>query len=345
MRALLHMLLGLGAFFAVSAGVRAAIPMPAEFGLRAKLDYFTAHADEFDAVFIGSSRVFRDIRPALLDSELDRAGIEFRSFNFGIGGMEDFEADHILRAVLDVAGERLQWVFIEAGRWDPRSEEETVFMSKRFVEWHTLTNARALVESILALDEPMKTRAKLLHKHAALCAARFVANGRGPDLWKYLQGNAGHLANMDKRNLSEAELDLERGWQAIDEEGAGLDGKKWRAQVKNLIAGETEGATAGRASLRRLPVSAIERQVEYVEAHIPNLIYLSLPSLRKTTFARTMARLEIYPKFQSYALPSQSPELYELKHRADSNHLNAAGAARLTKLIARDLMERIRKVR
>ena len=337
------MLLGLGAFFAVSAGVRAVIPMPAEFGLRAKLDYFEQHADEFDAVFIGSSRVFRDIRPVLLERELKQAGIEFRSFNFGIGGMEDFEADHILRAVLEVAGERLQWVFIEAGRWDPRSEEETVFMSKRFVEWHTLTNGRALVESIFAFDESMTTRAMLLRKHAALCASRFVANGRGPDLWRSLQGEAGHLANMDKRNLSEAELARGRGWQAIDEEGAGLDGKKWRGQVKNLMAGDTEGATAGRASLRRLPVAAIERQVELVETQVPNLIYLSLPSLRKTTFARTLARLDIYPKYQSYALPSQNPKLYELKHRADSNHLNSTGAARLTKLVARDLLRWIGK--
>ena len=336
------MLLGLGAFFAVSAGVRASIPMPAEFGLRAKLDYFTAHADQFDAVFVGSSRVFRDIRPTVLDAELEAAGIDFRSFNLGIGGMEDFEADHVLREVLAAKGGRLRWVFIEAGRWDPRTEEETVFMSKRFVEWHTLANARALVEAITALDVELDERLELFHRHAGLCAARFVGYGRGPEAWQAWRGIEGHLARMDKRNLDEAELDRERGWQAIDDEGAGLDAKTWRGQVKNLRESESQGADAGRASLRYLPVDAIERQVELVQSQVSNLVYLSLPSLRKTTFARTMARLEIYPSYQNYAVPSQFPSLYGLPNRADSNHLNEAGATELTRLLARDLVERVR---
>ena len=55
------------AFLALAAGVRTQVPWVATSGLRAKVDGFAAHRDEYDAVYLGSSHVFHSFRPDVID--------------------------------------------------------------------------------------------------------------------------------------------------------------------------------------------------------------------------------------------------------------------------------------
>src|SRR5262245_19965519 len=80
-------------FGIVAIGLRQLVPWPEEYGLRAKYDWYRDHKDEFDGVFIGSSRVFRGFDPLVVDGELATRGVPARTFNLGVGGMVTFEMD------------------------------------------------------------------------------------------------------------------------------------------------------------------------------------------------------------------------------------------------------------
>src|SRR5262245_53338899 len=74
----------LAAFALVGLGMRA-VAAPAGGGvIGAKLEYWDAHADEFDTVFLGSSHVLRAFVPEEFDREMTAAGYECSSFNFGV---------------------------------------------------------------------------------------------------------------------------------------------------------------------------------------------------------------------------------------------------------------------
>src|SRR5881628_3215393 len=60
-RTLLLCLVFGASFAALSLLLRPLVPWPAEYSLRAKLDWFRAHKDELDCLFLGSSRVFRAV--------------------------------------------------------------------------------------------------------------------------------------------------------------------------------------------------------------------------------------------------------------------------------------------
>src|SRR4051812_35293746 len=76
--------------------IHALRPFPDIPKLTPKLRYFTAHKDEFDTIFIGSSHVFRGIVPKAFDSATGSAALPTHSFNFGLDGMQPPESLYFL---------------------------------------------------------------------------------------------------------------------------------------------------------------------------------------------------------------------------------------------------------
>src|SRR5687767_13062240 len=111
----LQALLALAAFVAGAALLRTRVPLADEVNLGTKLAYFEANAEEYDALYLGSSRVQRGLDTVQVDAELRAAGFPMRSFNFGVRGLHSFELDYVLHRLLAREPRRLRWVFLEAG--------------------------------------------------------------------------------------------------------------------------------------------------------------------------------------------------------------------------------------
>src|SRR6266496_289050 len=106
--------IGLSAFLLTCMGLHAILPFPAiDGGVSQKLRFFAVHKDEFDTLFIGSSRIYFQISPAIFDRVMREEGIPTRSFNFGIGGMYLPESAYVLEQLLNTKPRNLKWVFIE----------------------------------------------------------------------------------------------------------------------------------------------------------------------------------------------------------------------------------------
>ena len=70
------------------AGLRLT-PWPEDFPVTVKLPYLEEHAAEYNAVFIGSSEVFRSFVPNTIDEQLAQEGLDFNSFNLAAQGITD----------------------------------------------------------------------------------------------------------------------------------------------------------------------------------------------------------------------------------------------------------------
>src|SRR6266446_10457255 len=87
-RAATNSAIAAAAFLVTCIGLHAVLPFPEiDGGVSQKFRFFAAHKDEFDTVFIGSSRIYFQISPATFDRFTRESGLSTHSFNFGIGGM------------------------------------------------------------------------------------------------------------------------------------------------------------------------------------------------------------------------------------------------------------------
>ncbi len=101
------------AFFATCALLSGRLPLPRASRLSPKLEHFASHKDEYDAVFVGSSKVYRHVDPALFDELTPQRGPSRRSFNLGVSGMAAIEIHFAIRTLLELRPERLRWVIVD----------------------------------------------------------------------------------------------------------------------------------------------------------------------------------------------------------------------------------------
>ena len=99
-RFITHIVLFLVLYMVVSGIYRSLLPKywPNEM-LELKLDYLEDHASQYNTVFLGSSKVYRHVDPALFDS-LDPEG-ETSSFNLGTAGLFSPESVVVLDHLID----------------------------------------------------------------------------------------------------------------------------------------------------------------------------------------------------------------------------------------------------
>ena len=114
------------------------LPLPDVGEVSEKLAYFARHKNEFDAVFVGSSRVYRQISPGVFDAQVTAAtGRPMRSFNLGAPSMFLPESLFVIDRILAQRPARLRWMFIELDDPKPRLEEHAGLV-RREVYWHGL---------------------------------------------------------------------------------------------------------------------------------------------------------------------------------------------------------------
>lgn len=147
MRPLLNSTIGIGAFLLTCIVIHALLSFPQIDGVSEKLRFFAAHKDEFDTLFIGSSRVHFQISPAIFDQAMREAGSPTHSFNFGVGGMNLPESAYVLEQILKTKPHNLRWVFVELGelqtKWPPGIAD-----SRRALYWHDWKRTSLVLQKI-----------------------------------------------------------------------------------------------------------------------------------------------------------------------------------------------------
>jgi hypothetical protein len=313
------------AFVLVCAGLNALLPFPEIDVVSAELRFFQEHQDEFDTLFIGSSRIHHQLSPAIFDGIMREAGHSTRTFNFGINGMFPPENGYLLERLLRAKPGHLKWVFLELDELEvtrfPKAES-----TRRSLYWHDWKYTSLVLRKILDGEDHGNAR-DLFFFHSALFAKNFTNIGRKSDLTEW-SSRLGKTAALPK-NL-------------------GRDGDGYVPQIKTL---STEEAAAYEAGLEtavsrtesRFVSAATEQAYREWADQIRKIgatpIFLITPTTAQTKL-RFRAETGIGTVL-SFNDTKRYPQLYRSEMRFDADHLNREGAEEFTRLVALDLSQLI----
>jgi hypothetical protein len=336
--------LALAAFEVTAALLRARTPWPEEYGLRAKCEYFAEHRDEFDLVFLGSSRFFRGIDPRVVDAELAARGLTVRSFNFGLGGMRRFEGCFVLDRALELRPARLRWVVVEGEPWDASADFLGNTWSSRVVMWHDWEHTRLALQSVALEPAPLAQRLSTGWTHLQLCAMRFQNMGQGQRIALDLLGRS---YDPWGRGLSAADVERAAGYQAY-EEIAGDARNVWQEQLAARPEHAREimdGIVAQNAApprLERVNLAALRAQQAAIRAAGARMIVVTMPASRGSPDEAALHARGDVPVLIELNRPDRDPRWWSAEARFDDLHLSRTGAVALSRALATALEPHLR---
>lgn len=181
------LLVGAVAFAATCYGVARVLPFPAVDAIAPKYRYFAEHRDEYDVLFLGSSRFYHQIIPAEFDAAVEKlTGRRPRSFNAAYDAVWPPESYYFLRRLLQLRPAKLRWVVIDSLDINPDLDDRNRF-TRRQLYWHDWPHTRMAIESVLddtgrAVPRTPAVRRDLVLDHLAIFIKRAINLGRGSEL-------------------------------------------------------------------------------------------------------------------------------------------------------------------
>jgi hypothetical protein len=266
------------------------------------LEYLAAHRGTFDTVFIGSSRVGRNVIPKTFDDRMREHGLPTRSFNLWFGTMTAPEARQVVRELVRHEP-RPKLLIVESLPADggiPDDHRRT----DRAVWWRTLEELPYLAGDIVAAENYA-----LAAEHAKTTFARWFRVGNGPEI---------------ARRFTEAQAELVpiigAGYEPMVERG-GSTPRSFRDHVHNLSAREPSEARASHLRFHRQILEIVDNraQVVFLLPAGSTLIAVNLAGEPNTIVTND---------------PVAYQELYAFENWCDPKHLDMEGARLHTELIA-----------
>jgi len=304
-----------------------------------KYDYYTAHKDDYNTLFFGSSRVFNQVIPDVFDRTAQAGGLDINSYNFGIPAMRALDSTALIETVLRNPPKNLKWVFFESvldRGYEPIHNART----HRAMYWHTWENTDMAVRYILDSEASLPEKAVLIFSHLI------------PAL--YNQMNVGRLFNQllpsefSAREQMVASYFTEHGgFFPLNEEDslkrqAFLKDQAGYAQKVNQLEAFQVGVVQRESELAKNKRRLISRVSRAIRATGAEPIFIDPPSLELDDDLQAARRLNVIETLLSYKDPARFPELYQAKNRYDADHLNEATSEVFTRILAEDFSEAIK---
>ena len=337
----------LAALAASCAVLERCLPFPEVSMVWRKVEHLAQHGDEYDVLFIGSSRVESQIMPAIFDRVAGENGVAVKSFNAGIPAMVSPEDGYLLEEMLRRPHRRLRWVFVEISRLEIGVDREG---TSRFGYWHDAARLLLLARRFYA---QAITNQSLLAKNskATFCDRCRIWNTEIWDFWGHArQGvmravNLGRGAEVLNRWVRAPGVKLGVG-KGLGETGDGwLPAGPERQHMAGIAREQYERTYAERlvrpvAKDRDDPISqlALDRILSTVTRCGATPILILPPTTVEQVFFPTVER-ERQVTILDFSDVRENAGLFASEHRRDVNHLNTVGAELFTETLARRFVE------
>jgi hypothetical protein len=332
-RSALNVAIFLAAVATVCGLIDGFLPFPKVDGVYQKWAHFRTNKDRYDALFVGSSRIYRQIIPEQFDEQVNAAtGESIHSFNFGMDGMWPPESFFVLRELLSLEPKRLRWVFIEVMEV-ATGLDDSIFTPRRTAYWHDWEHTLMAMEAVSEQSASVTEKWRLNAEHGLVFVRRSMNQGR-------LARRLGAAFGADPGNSDQ----WSRG-EWMDAEGfAGRDTpfEGWKLDQYRKFVEKAKTVPPPRVPISRALRQSIERIVSEVRAMGAEPILIISPSLVPSdNFSELPADVAVW----SFRGPNDFPALYDPKNRFDTGHLNSAGAVVYTELLASRFASHIAKVK
>lgn len=299
-----------------------------------KARHYRIHRDEIDLLFVGSSRVYRQLNPAVFDARLAELGHPTHSYNFGLPGVRFYELLHLVDWLLETRSPRLRWLFLELG--DPEADlEDANLFTRRNIGWHAPGLTWIACRNAWESERPLGR--KLGESAAHLGALLFNLSNAGcgvPAVSSLLNGDA-TPPDQTPAGCLPAEYDPTRATRAHREEYLArleADPELLRKRVDELLAPRE------RSELSSFQLEVVRALVARIRDAGVEPIFLLLPPADRNNADWLAARASgALPDLFAYDDPRRFDDFYlDPELRFDLNHLLKAGGNRLTRSLAED---------
>ncbi|MDQ6809230.1 MAG: hypothetical protein M3Z64_07375 [Verrucomicrobiota bacterium] len=332
LRRLLNVFAALAALAGMAAGLHAILPFPVIEQVTPKLRFFAAHKDEFDTVFVGTSRIQHQLEPAIFDRVTGELGRPTRSFNFAIDDMHPPENFFLFDEILKLKPTHLRSLIVEFE--DIQSEPSPGMRgTRRLAYWHDWPRTSLALRRIIDPKGNGRWPAKLIrtvlrHHNVALHLS----------LWAKESVNVGRVAELLVRPTATDEAQL----------GPRQDGFRLPrapmapAQVpryEQKLARETSNARP-----RFIDPYAEKTFREYAakfHALGANSVFLVTPVVTQSPLRFRQSPPPPGPLL-SFNDAHAYPQLYAAAIRADEAHLSQEGANEFSRLVATEFVRTAR---
>lgn len=328
-------------FFAALAGVANMLNRIEPFIevpiLRDKWTYWQKNKDNFDTVFIGTSRVFRGVMPSIFDQMSAAAGVPTKSYNFGIDGMFPPEDAYVAEHILRDPPKNLRYVVIEMGVFLGDFEGRPA-KSIRSIYWHDWKRTWLCFREKLwpkkksvkwkkwfEPDDEDPSPASIAMTHLDVFLVQALNIGRGASWWERIAFNR----PIKPQNFGQ----LEDGFLPIPGDTT-MKGEILKRFDEEMA--ERRKNPARVVPLRPYSQESFEDIHEWVKRAGAKTIFLIAP---------TTGELSGYPD-PSTGVPTfnyrnieKYPELFEKDARSDTAHMSAKGAELFTRRLAESFIE------
>jgi hypothetical protein len=305
-----------------------------------KMALLLEEVDRYQAVFLGSSRIYRQLDPHTFDAVFAEAGRPIRSFNLGAPDMRMLEVLFLARWLLDADPDRLELLVVDAES-EPLFVREENLASDRIVRWHDPRNFVAIVGETWRTSPSIAAALYTAGRHARPFAHHVTLLGRGLERVRELRTPRPPEAPPEQRGFyagdeemvaspyepQRRELELFHGRLHHD-----LD--RWYRDLQRLRRSARAGELTDRFEielfheLRRIAESRGVRVVFLVDARpeeTPNLVWAA-----ENDVVETLLRFDD---------PERYAQLYDPALRFDRHHVNKEGARIYTAEVARRILE------
>ncbi|HEY3899197.1 MAG TPA: hypothetical protein VGM54_11320 [Chthoniobacter sp.] len=304
--------------------------------VREKMTFLARHVNEYNTLFLGSSRMQAHVMPTVFDRDV--ADHDIHSFNAGVAGMYPPQDGWMLDQILALKPAKLRWVFVELQMLEttlPRTNRD----SMQLLSWHDWPRYLLLCERWLTTHP---------HRHWRDRVEEFT--DRWPDfcahtvLFIRYYTDLGRGSALLQRRIHPESAPV-NDWTLL-----GPDGDGFLPAVHALTKSEFAGLEGDMAKRRKSPpvresADPISRQalasiVAKIRRAGATPVLVVPPTARGTYFApapKTSPGLIVL----DFGQPQKYPELYDTKYRVDPSHLNAAGAVIFSHLLAAEFLKAV----
>jgi hypothetical protein len=313
-------LLFLATAFGAALALRAALPERLDIPvISAKLAELARRGATVDTLILGTSRAYHQTDPAVFDRRMAVLGHPTHAYNLAADGMNFPESFYVLERALPFVP-NLKLVVLEAG---PLQHVDNLIFAEgslRTFYWRDLSRAWLIIRSIWrspgAADSTAKRLEMILHQ---------------VDLMTVNVSNVGRGANLLEQWVGMEPPRSER----LAQNGCALDGR--RQSVEVAAAFQTRLKTkrpAHELDLRQDPEFAerLEHFVADLRGRGIEPCFAYYPAFRKDRVETPSAGGTVL--VANFDDPARYPELFLGEHYYDMDHLNTAGSAIFTNLLA-----------
>lgn len=325
----LNVLLSLAALVTTSAALHPILPLPFVENVAPKLRFFAAHKDEFDTLFIGTSRIEHHLEPEIFDRVSAERGLPTRSFNLAVDDMHPPENFFVLDQILKMKP-HLKWVVLEFE--DIQSEPSPGARgTRRLAYWHDWPRTRLALHRIV---DPKGNahwfgkviRAAVRHRDLAMHLSLFVKETLNVGRLSELLHGAGQPTR------GEAQLGPRR--DGFRPPRAAMPPSRIAAYERKL---QRETANAHPRFIDPFAEKTFREYAARLRQLGTASVFIVTPVVTQSQLHFRLTPTPPGPLF-SFNNVSAYPQLYRAEVRADESHLTKASADEFTRLFAEEFL-------